>query len=140
MVRTHEGGVGLRDAQDGCEHAGRRGEGLEGGGGAAEEDHVLEVAGGEGGGGIVEEGADRGGVEVEDGELQGSVALTSGGAQCQRVLANQEFDNGGVPVDASSVMKGRPSTVGGDGQQAPLPRVELGLRDHLLSEFQWRQV
>jgi len=30
--------------------------------------------------------------------------------------------------------------VAGYGQRAPLPRVELGLRDHHLTEFQWRRV
>jgi len=42
-------------------------------------------------------------------------------------------------VVASSVMKGRPRIDVSDGQQAPLPRVELGLRDHQLNEFQWHR-
>jgi len=37
-------------------------------------------------------------------------------------------------------MKGRVPVRAGGGQQAPLPRVELGLRDHQLNEFQWRTV
>ena len=61
--------------------------------------------------------------------------------QRQRVLADQELDNGGVAVVASSVMKGRAPVAVGDGQQhAPLPRVELGLHDHQQSKFQWRRV
>ena len=37
-------------------------------------------------------------------------------------------------------MMGRVTIGVGDGQQAPLPRVELGLRGHPLNEFQWRRV
>jgi len=55
------------------------------------------------------------------------------------VLADQELENGGVAVVQSSEVKDRAPYVAGDGQQAPLPRVELGLRDHQLNEFQWRQ-
>ena len=69
----------------------------------------------------------------------GSAAAAIGCAQRQRVLADKELENGGVAVALSSVMKGRPSIAVGDGQQAPLPRVELGLRDHQLNEFQWRR-
>ena len=98
------------------------------------------VAGFEGVGGVGEEGDDRGGGGVEGGAMQGSVAVDIGCAQRQRVLADQELDNGGVAEVASSVMKGRVPTVIGESQQAPLPRVELGLRYHQLNEFQWRRV
>ena len=95
---------------------------------------------GEGIGGVGEEGDDRGGAVVEGGVLQGSVAAVIGCAQRQRVLADQELENGLVAVPASSAVKSREPSVAGDGQLAPLPRVELGLRDHQLNEFQWRRV
>ena len=53
------------------------------------------------------------------------------------MLADQELDDGRVAV-ASSAIKGCVPMAVGDGQQAPLPRVKLGLRDHQLDEFQWR--
>jgi len=56
------------------------------------------------------------------------------------VLADQEHENGGVAVEASSVMKGSPPSAVLDGQQAHLHRVELGLRDHQLNELQWHRV
>jgi len=65
--------------------------------------------------------------------------VVSGCAQRQRVLADQELENDGVAEVASSVAKGRVPIVAGDCQQALLPRVELGLRDHQLNEFQWRR-
>ena len=74
------------------------------------------------------------------GDQQGSATSGTGCAQRQRVLEDQELENGGVAVVASSAMKGRVPTVGGDVRQAPLPRVELGLRDQQLIEFQWRRV
>ena len=97
------------------------------------------VARGEGVGGIGEEGGERGGAVVDGGELPGSAADVSGCAQRQRVLADQELDNGEVAVVTSSVMKGRVPSAASDGQQAPLPRVELGIRDHHLNESQWRR-
>jgi len=54
-------------------------------------------------------------------------------------LGLKPLQNGGVDVAASSAMKDRPPSVGGDGQQAPLPPVERGLRYHQLNEFQWRR-
>ena len=39
----------------------------------------------------------------------------------------------------SSVMKGRPLILTGDGQQTHLPRAELGRSDHRLDEFYWRR-
>ena len=90
--------------------------------------NVRPGVGEEGGGGAV------------GGPLQGSAAAVIGCAQRQRVLADQKLDNGGVAVGVSSAMKGRPPIVaGGDGQKAPLPRAELGLRDHHLNKFQWRR-
>ena len=62
------------------------------------------VAGGEGVSGVGEEGGDR--VEADVAVLQGSAAAVTGCAQRQRVLADQELDNGMVVV-ASSAMKGR---------------------------------
>jgi len=61
-------------------------------------------AGGEGGGG--EEGEDRGG--AVSGVLQGSAAAVTGCAQRQRVLADQELEQGEVDVGVSSLVKGRP--------------------------------
>ena len=75
---------------------------------------------------------------MEGGVLQGSVAAVIGCAQRQRVLADQELENCLVAVPASSAVKSREPSVAGDGQLAPLPRVELGLRDHQLIELQWR--
>ena len=98
------------------------------------------VARGEGVGGVGEEGGDRGGAIVKGGPLQGSAAEAIGCAQRQRVLADQELENGGVAVALRRVMKGRVPNAVGDGHQAPLPRVELGRSDHQLIEFQWRQV
>ena len=97
------------------------------------------VACGDGVGGGGEEGGDRERVVEDGGELQGSFVVSSGYAQRQRVLADLELENGGVAVVASSVMKGIAPIVAGDGQQAPLPRVELGLRYHQLHEFHWRR-
>ena len=124
-----------------CEAVGSKGE-------AAEGALVAVDAGGEGGvvacgegvGGFGEEGDDRGGAVVNRGELQGSVTAATGCAQRQWVLADHELDNGGVAVGGSSEVKGRaPVVAAGDGQQAPLPRVDLSLRDHQLIEFQWRR-
>jgi len=81
------------------------------------------------------DGEDQGGAAGPGGVLQGSVAFATGCAQLQRVL-----ENCGVVVPESSDTKGRAPSDVGDGQQAPLPRVELGLRYHQLNEFQWRRV
>jgi len=72
----------------------------------------------------------RRGAVAEGGALQGIAAVVTCCLQLPRVLADQELENGGVAVAPSSVIKDNSSTVAGDGQQAPLPRVELGLRDH----------
>jgi len=82
-----------------------------------------------------EKGGDLGG--AVGGALQGSAALAIGCAQRQRVLADQKLDNDGVGVPKSD-MKGRVPMVVDEGQQAPLPRVEIGLRYHQLNEVQWR--
>jgi len=99
-----------------------------------------EVAGGESGGGVDEEGGDGGEAVDEGGDLQGSATAVTGCAQRQRVLPDEELENGGVAVVPSSPIKGRAPTDAGVCQQAPLPRVELGLRDHQLIEYQWRPV
>jgi len=52
-------------------------------------------AGGEGVGGVGEEGNDRG-AATAGGVLQGTLAVVIGCAQRQRMLADQELDNGGV--------------------------------------------
>ena len=96
------------------------------------------VACGEGIDGGGEEGDVRGGAVVAGGDLQGSFTELIGCAQRQRVLADQELDNGEVAVVPINAMKGRVTPLIGDGQQASLPRVELGLRDHQLIELQWR--
>ena len=93
------------------------------------------VAGGDGGGGGGEEGGDVVAAVQEGGDPQGC----GGGDQRLRILGDQELEHGGVAVRVSRSMKVRPSILTGDGQQAPLPRVELGLRDHQLNEFQWRR-
>ena len=99
---------------------------------AAEGELVAVDAGGEGVGGVDAEGGERGGAV-------GSFTVAVGCAERQRVLADQELDHGGVGVAQSSDMKGRATPLIGDGQQAPFPPVELGLRDHQLNEFQWRR-
>ena len=72
--------------------------------------------------------------------LHGSEALVIDCTQRLRVLADQELENCAVVVVHSRVMKGcEPSVIGGAGQQAPLPRVELDLRDHQMNEYQWRR-
>ena len=96
------------------------------------------VAGGEGVGGVGEEG-DSGNVVEQGRDHQGGATDAIGCAQRQRVLADQELENGGVAVPASSAMKDRASPEVGVSQQAPLPRVELGLRQHQLNKFQWRR-
>jgi len=123
-----------RDADGEAGGVGGRGEAAEGEGGAVDaggEGGV--VAGVEGGDGVGEEGGDHG--EADVAVLQAAAEIDF--AQRQRVLADQELDNGRVVVE-SSAMKGRVLLAVGDGQQAPLPRVELGFRDHQLDEFQWR--
>ena len=57
-----------------------------------------EVARFEGFGGVSEEGCDRGGAVVGGGEPQGGATVVIGGAQRQRVLADQELEHGGVAV------------------------------------------
>ena len=107
---------------------------------AAEGELVAVDAGGEGG--VVACGEGVGGVDEEGGERGGAVGsftVAVGCAERQRVLADQELDHGGVGVAQSSDMKGRATPLIGDGQQAPFPPVELGLRDHQLNEFQWRR-
>ena len=118
--------------------------GVEGRGEAAESVDVGceggVVACGEGVGGVGEEGGDHGGTVAVDGELQGSLGVHAiGCAQRQRVLADQELENGGIAVVDCSVVKGSVHTAAGDGQQARLPRVELGLHYHQLKEFQRRR-
>ena len=73
------------------------------------------VARGEGVGGVGEEGGDRGGAIVEGGPLQGSAVEAIGCAQRQRVLADQELEDGGTAVGVSSLMKGRVPPLIGDG-------------------------
>ena len=72
------------------------------------------------------------------GALQGSEVDATDCLQRQRMLADQELENGGVAVAACSEVKGRLAPTIGDGQQAPLPRVELGHSDHKLNECKWR--
>jgi len=100
-----------------------------------------EAAGGEGGGGVPEKIDDRVEVVVEGGELQWSAAPASRCAERQRVLADQELENCGLVAAGSSEMKGRHCIAVGHGQQAPLPRVELGRTscDHQLNEVQRRR-
>ena len=62
------------------------------------------------------------------------VALSASG--CSRIKSSTTAG----AVEPSSAMKGSEPIVDGDGRQAPLPRVELGLRDHQLIEFQWRRL
>jgi len=59
------------------------------------------------------------------------VALSASG--CSRIKSSTTAG----AVEPSSAMKGSEPIVDGDGRQAPLPRVELGLRDHQLIEFLW---
>ena len=72
------------------------------------------VTRGEGVGGVSEEGDDRSGAAEDGGELQGVIAEPDGCAQRQRVLADQELENGGVAVVVNSPMKGRPPAAGGE--------------------------
>jgi len=123
------------DGDAGC--VGGRGEAAEGERGAVDagsEGGVVACGEGIDGGG--EEGDVRGGAVVAGGDLQGSFTELIGCAQRQRVLADQELDNGEVAVVPINAMKGRVTPLIGDGQQASLPRVELGLRDHQLTEYQ----
>ena len=90
-------------------------------GGAAEGLHVAVNEGGEGGevaggqrvGGVGEVGGHRGGAVPVGGALQGSATAGIDCAQRQRVVADQELDNGGIVVPPSSEMKGRALTVAG---------------------------
>jgi len=102
--------------------------GVGGRGQAAEGERGTADEGGEGVGGVGEEGRDRGGaVVVGDDELQGSATGASGRERPGRCGCKQRNEG---PCRVTIL-------TGGDGQQAPLPRVELSLVDHQLNEFQW---
>lgn len=95
-----------------------------------------EVEGLEGGSCGGEEGDDCGGAFAGEGGLEGGGVAAVDGEERERVLGDEEFEDGAVGVVASSVVKRRALTAGGgDGEEAPLVRIKLGLRNHQLREL-----
>ena len=109
--RGSGGHVGVR-VLEAEEERGADGEagGVGGRGEAAEGERGAVDARGEGGGGVDEEGDELGGAVVEGGEPKGSAVVAIGCTQRQRVLADQELDNGGVAVFLGSPTKDRVPT------------------------------